>query len=64
MKTGKIDREFHTNLARAQTSREIADYDIGNAISKAQVEMQIQRATAFIAMATQFLTAETDTPDA
>jgi uncharacterized protein (UPF0332 family) len=64
VKTGKIDREFHTNLARAQTSREIADYDLGNTISTAQVETQIQRATAFIAMATQFLTTETDTPEA
>lgn len=60
VKTGKIDREFHTNLAWAQTSREIADYDINNFISKEQVETQFQRANVFIEMATQFLTSATD----
>jgi uncharacterized protein (UPF0332 family) len=64
VKTELIEQRFHQYLIQAEKLRSTADYAIEVVISDSQAKEQLQNAEAFIAMATQFLTTETDTPEA
>jgi uncharacterized protein (UPF0332 family) len=50
-KTGLVPPQFHRYLIEAADSRNVGDYDLGQGLSKQDVELQINRAKEFLVLA-------------
>lgn len=55
-KTDRVPGQFHRYLIEAGDSRNVADYDLGNGLSKEDVELQMSRAREFLALAKEKIT--------
>ncbi len=54
-KTERLPARFHRYLIEGQSSRNVADYDIGNSLSKDEASTHIRRAEEFLELAERMI---------